>query len=178
MFFTTYYQFFLQNGQNSSHGESYERIANCFELVCCLCFDRTEFFSDFWGNKCCKQSCVKQYTFYRKLRIDDYKDGRVFFVQDISDMKNKIEVSWGLSVAECVKNFKFNHVLYSMTPKVQTKTVSNAYNLLKEGQLNLSLESVMDGMGTQMIYHFWKVIKLTILWSTCFNRYYFLETEY
>jgi hypothetical protein len=69
-------------------------------------------------------------------------------------MKNKIEVSWGLSVAECVKNFKFNHVLYSMTPKVQTKTVSNAYNLLKEGQLNLSLESVMDGMGTQMIYDF------------------------
>jgi hypothetical protein len=41
-----------------------------------------------------------------------------------------------------------------MTPKVQTKTVSNAYNLLKEGQLNLSLESVMDGMGTQMIYDF------------------------
>ena len=32
-----------------------------------------------------------------KLRIDDYKDGRVFLVQDISDMKNKIEVSWGLS---------------------------------------------------------------------------------
>jgi hypothetical protein len=62
-----------------------------------------------------------------------YKDGRVFLVQDNSDMKNKIEVSWGLSVAECVKNFKFNHVLYSMTPKVQTKTVSNAYNLLKEG---------------------------------------------
>jgi uncharacterized protein YqgV (UPF0045/DUF77 family) len=92
--------------------------------------------------------------FTEKLRIDDYKDGRIFLVQDISDMKIKIEVSWGLSVAECVKNFKFNHVLYSMTPKVQTKTVSNAYNLLKEGQLNLSLESVMDGMGTRMIYDF------------------------
>ena len=35
--------------------------------------------------------------FTEKLRIDDYKDGRVFLVQDISDMKNKIEVSWGLS---------------------------------------------------------------------------------
>jgi uncharacterized protein YqgV (UPF0045/DUF77 family) len=92
--------------------------------------------------------------FTEKLRIDDYKDGRIFLVQDISDMKIKIEVSWGLSVAECVMNFKFNHVLYSMTPKVQTKTVSNAYNLLKEGQLNLSLESVMDGMGTRMIYDF------------------------
>ena len=94
--------------------------------------------------------------FTEKLKIDDYmyKDGRVFLVQDNSDMKNKIEVSWGLSVAECAKNFKFNHVLYSMTPKVQTKTVSNAYNLLKEGQLNLSLESVMDGMGTRMIYDF------------------------
>jgi uncharacterized protein YqgV (UPF0045/DUF77 family) len=92
--------------------------------------------------------------FTEKLRIDDYKDGRIFLVQDISDMKIKIEVSWGLSVAECAKNFKFNHVLYSMTPKVQTKTVSNAYNLLKEGQLNLSLESVMDGMGTRMIYDF------------------------
>jgi uncharacterized protein YqgV (UPF0045/DUF77 family) len=31
--------------------------------------------------------------FTEKLRIDDYKDGRVFLVQDISDMKNKIEVS-------------------------------------------------------------------------------------
>ena len=111
--------------------------------------------------------------FTEKLKIDDYmyKYGRVFLVQDISDMKNKIEVSWGLSVAECVKNFKFNHVLYSMTPKVQTKTVSNAYNLLKEGQLNLSLDSVMDGMGTRMIYDFWKVIKLTIQWSICFNKY-------
>jgi hypothetical protein len=29
-----------------------------------------------------------------------------------------------------------------MTSKVQTKTVRNAYNLLKEGQRNLSLESV------------------------------------
>ena len=55
-----------------------------------------------------------------------------------SDMKIKIEVSWGLSVAKCVENFKFNHVLYSMTPKSQTKTISNAYNLLKEGQHNLS----------------------------------------
>jgi hypothetical protein len=35
--------------------------------------------------------------FTEKLRIDDYKYGRVFLVQDISDMKNKIEVSWGLS---------------------------------------------------------------------------------
>ena len=26
--------------------------------------------------------------FTEKLRIDDYKDGRVFLVQDISDMKN------------------------------------------------------------------------------------------
>jgi hypothetical protein len=43
--------------------------------------------------------------------------------------------------------------------------------LLKEGQLNLSLESVMDGMGTQMIYDFWKVIKLTIQWSICFDKY-------
>jgi hypothetical protein len=43
--------------------------------------------------------------------VDDYKDGSVFPVQDISDMKNKIEVSYGVLVAECVKNFKFNHVL-------------------------------------------------------------------
>lgn len=56
-------------------------------------------------------------------------------------MKIKNEVSWGLSVAKCVKNFKFNHVLYSMTPKLQTKTISNAYilyNLLKKEQHNLS----------------------------------------
>ena len=38
-----------------------------------------------------------------------------------------------------------------MTSKVQTKTVSNAYNLLKEGQRNLSLESVKypEKMGSE-----------------------------
>ena len=80
--------------------------------------------------------------FTEKLRINEYKDGRVFLAQDISDMKNKIEVSRGFWVAGCVKNVKFNHVLYSMTPKFQTKSISNAYNLLKEGHRNLSLESV------------------------------------
>lgn len=143
---TMYYQFqfFLQNLQNSSHGESYERIANGFGLVCCLWrFERTEYFSEFWGNKCCKQSCIiKQYTFYKKnLKIDDYKDGRVSSYRIFQIWKSKMKSAGGLSVAKCVKNFKFNHVLYSMTPKLQTKTVSNAYilyNLLKKEQHNLS----------------------------------------
>jgi hypothetical protein len=47
-------------------------------------------------------------------------------------MKNKIEVSW---VAACVKNFKLNHVLYSMTPKVQAKTVSNQFVEIRAAQL-------------------------------------------
>ena len=97
---TTYYQFqfFLQNLQNSSHGERYERIANGFGLVCWLGrFERTEYFSDFWGNKCCKQSCIiKQYTFYKKkLRIDDYKDGRVSSYRIFQIWKSKLKSAGG-----------------------------------------------------------------------------------
>ena len=38
-----------------------------------------------------------------------------------------------------------------MTPKVRTKTVSNAFNLLKEGQRKLSLDSVKypEKMGSE-----------------------------
>jgi len=32
--------------------------------------------------------------FKEPIRLDDFKDGRIFIVQDISEAKNKIEVSW------------------------------------------------------------------------------------
>lgn len=38
--------------------------------------------------------------FKEPVRLDDFKDGRIFIVQDISEDKNKIEVSWSLSVAD------------------------------------------------------------------------------
>ena len=55
--------------------------------------------------------------FKEPVRLDDFKDGRIFIVQDISEDKNKIESGWSLSVADCVKNFGFNHILFDMVSK-------------------------------------------------------------
>jgi hypothetical protein len=55
--------------------------------------------------------------FKEPVRLDDFKDGRIFIVQDISEDKNKIESGWSLSVADCVKKFGFNHILFDMVSK-------------------------------------------------------------
>ena len=50
--------------------------------------------------------------FKEPVRLDDFKDGRIFIVQDISEDKNKIESGWSLSVADCEKFWFQSHLVW------------------------------------------------------------------
>ena len=82
--------------------------------------------------------------FKEPVRLDEFKDGRIFMLQNISGTeKNKIEVSWSLSVVDCVKNFGYNSILFSMVPKaVVNPAPLDAFDLLKEGQQKLSRDHI------------------------------------
>lgn len=81
--------------------------------------------------------------FKEPISMNDFKDGRAFLVKGIENIKDRIEVSWGLNVIECVHSFgHINNILYMMTPKTETKPMQNAFDLLKEGQKNLSAETL------------------------------------